>query len=127
MESEHIMFSTEFDVFGFGRCKLCVVQEFDEYLIKHPTAHVISQDKEICSLDLFDPKYKSDFDLTSYQKRNIDNGLNTITVDRFTGIKTDPWRYICIFWTDLNGGYDELAFPEVPPDYFGFRSNTSPK
>lgn len=124
------MFSTEFDVFGFGRCKLKVIEELkcDQYPTGQPMAYVTdSNNRAICTLDLFKPEYKSDYDLTDRQKRDIDNGINTISLIRFTNIRLDPWQTICIYWTDLNGGYDELVFPEVPPDYFGFRSNTSPK
>lgn len=130
MENIPAMFSEKFDVFGFGRCKLQVIEESEQnrYPTGIPTAYVVNNNNEIiCALNLLYPKYTSRRNLTDRQKRDIDNRINTIAVERFTGIRTDPWQTICIYWTDLNGGYDELVFPEVPPDYFGFRSNTSPK
>lgn len=128
MEGKTTMFSKEFNVSGIGKCELQVIEESDKEWIDHPTAYIVKDNKEIiCSLDLFAPKYESSYNLTESQKLDIANGLETPVMARSVNKLLDPWKFICIYWTDLNGGYDELIFPEVPPDYFSFRSNINPK
>lgn len=119
-----IMHIHKFPVTGIGECELQVWKQDND---TNPMAYIVFNNSDIiCALNIFGYGGIYNSNLTKAQKYDIDSGINGMRFVQDANIYVPAWHDMCVCWKDLNNNED-LNLPEVPPDYFGFRSNTNPK